>query len=111
MELPSNIHSNVVEDYINSLSYSSVVTVSNASQQLRMDTAQTETVLNALVAQGILACTLSIRCPECSLLIEIIKDIPVAEITVYCYGCEDNVAVDASDTEMIYTLLPNFRPQ
>jgi len=93
----------IVERYIDSLSYNTKITISKASQQLRLDNTLTGNLLTALVSIGILRYSFVVRCPECSLLLETVDDIANIEQETHCYSCDDIVEIVPNDVEVIYT--------
>jgi len=105
MEKPISLEQYVVvENYINSLSYNTKITISKAAQQLRLDDSLTGNLLAALVDIGVLQYGFVIRCPECSLLLKTAEDIANIEHETYCYGCDEIIQIEPSDIEVIYTL-------
>jgi len=96
-----------IEQYIDSLSYSSRLTVERASQHLSMDYDLTEDALKTLVDMDELQSILYLRCPECRILIEPIDDATDISEGVYCHSCGEDVDIDESDIDEIFLLVPN----
>lgn len=96
----------IVENYINSLSYSSIITTMSASQQLSIDESLTKDILCTLVDIGVLQSSLTIRCPECRLLLESIDSIETTKNT-FCIKCDTDVEIDSTDVEEIFFVLRN----
>ena len=96
--------------YIAAFSYNTVTSVQRITGLLDLESALAEEVLNRLTTIGVLQSDNGIRCPECNLLFEKVENIgntDKIENEMFCYGCERNVEIDASDIEVIYTLQRN----
>ena len=90
--------------YIAAFSYNTVTSVQRITGLLGFDSALAEEVLSRLTTIGVLQSENGIRCPECNLLFGKIENVSDLESEVFCYGCDSNVEIDASDVEVIYTL-------
>ena len=98
---------NIFEEFLNGLSYQTVVTVERASRQLSLDHSLVDDVLAALVEIGKMEKTTCVRCPECNLLFASIPAVDDMEREMFCYGCEKEVTVDETDVEVIFMLCRN----
>ena len=85
-------------------SYSTVVTIERASRWMDLDRALAEDVLNNLTAIGTLEKYHAVRCPKCNLLLEKVEYMSDYEDETYCYGCSNDINVDASDIDVCYSL-------
>jgi protein-arginine kinase activator protein McsA len=94
-----------VVGYVSAFSYATAITAERASLMLKMESDLTKEVLNTLVEIGKLKSENGIRCPKCGLLYEKVDDLKNVECEEgYCYGCESDIEVDASDVDVIYSL-------
>jgi len=90
--------------YIAAFSYNTVTSVQRITGLLGLDSALAEEVLSRLTTIGVLQSENGIRCPECNLLFGKIENVNDLEREMFCYGCDSNVEIGASDIEVIYTL-------
>ena len=90
--------------YIAAFSYNTVTSVQKITGLFGLDSTLAEEVLNRLTTIGVLQSENGIRCPECNLLFGKVENTENIESEMFCYGCECNVEIDASDIEVIYTL-------
>ena len=95
---------NAVVSHISGFSYNTATTAHKMAYLLDLDNKLAEDTLNALTDIGILQNHPALRCPECSLLFMKLKDPNDFEPTVFCYGCEQNVEVSASNVEVVFEL-------
>ena len=90
--------------YISAFTRNTSATVSRALIWWELEYSLTEEILNALVEIGTLQKYHAVRCPECSLLLEKVEYTPDYEDESYCYGCDSDITIDASDIDVIYSL-------
>jgi|GEM_PF-4878441 len=90
--------------YISAFSRNTSATVSRASIWWKLEYSLTEEILNALVDIGTLQKYHAVRCPRCSLLLERVEYSEDYEDESYCYGCNSDITMDASDIDVIYSL-------
>jgi DNA-directed RNA polymerase subunit RPC12/RpoP len=96
---------NAIVGYVSAFSYATAITVERASRLWKMEADLVKEVLNTLVEIGKLKSENGIRCPKCGLFYEKVDDPKnVEREESYCCGCENDIEVDASDIDVIYSL-------
>ena len=96
---------NIIENYINSLSYSATITAAKASKKLSFDNSLINDILQALVDIEVLHRSLALRCPECGFLVETVDTDSDINGSIYCHCCDNDVDVDYTDVEETFCVL------
>ena len=103
----NNDEYSIIENYINSFSYNTMVTVGDVSLSLPFDNNVIKEFLQALVDIEILQHNFFVQCPKCRLFIEPIDSVRDIAESIHCHGCGNEVEIDDTDVEDTFTLLPN----
>ena len=91
--------------HVAGFSYNTVASIERAARWWELEYSLAEDVLKALVDIGILKKHHAVRCPECGLLLEKMEYTDDYYDVITCYGCDDDVEVDSSDINDIYSLV------
>ena len=91
-----------VEQYVDSLTLNSKITISKFATNTDIDTDLAMKVLDMLSAMDILSVKFGVRCPECGFLIELLDSFVDIDSTVECYSCENEEDITSDNIEVIY---------
>ena len=91
-----------IENYFNSLTPTSIITVSSFMAENKLNNQTAQNILKELVKDHLLKFCFGIRCPECGLLLISKEDISSIEKTIYCYHCEDTFDISPEDVDVVY---------
>lgn len=82
------------------------ITTIKIMQALDIDSKTAKKVLMTCKKNGILSISYAIRCPECGFIIKILDDMPLdLKEFEYCYACEEDITLELSDIELIFSLV------
>ena len=90
-----------VEQYVDSLTLNSKITISKFATNTDINTDLAMKVLDMLSAMDILSLKFGIRCPECGFLIELVDSFVDIDSTVECYSCESEGDITSDNIEVI----------